>query len=432
MTTTYGPLQPADLEPVFRMISLAFGSPVEGVRDWIKKAGHDNLRAFRADPADAAPSANLLRVPMGHFFGGKSVPCVGIAAVAVAPEARGSGLATRMMQECVRDLYREQVALSSLYPATVPLYQRAGYERAGYHFDYRLPLTRLEVPRSKLRVRSFTEADFPAVQACYTDMARHHDGYLDRGPYVWARVRTWREVAYTGLLVEGASGGASDVDGYLFFSQERVEAFNNRQLIKVSDMAARTPEAARRVLQLIAEYASIAEEVTFTGGPAHHFITLLPEHRFAVKLKDYWMLRITHAHSALAARGYPSISADLNIDLTDDQIPEHSARYTLQVRDGRPEVTRAPLPTATTGIASAATGHTGHTGSSGGAAARATSPASSTPTITLNACALAALYTGFHTPAHLRQLGRLTADDRACSTARALFSGGTPSLVDFY
>lgn len=398
MTThAYGPMSPADLDTVIRSTSLAFGGPPDGVRDWLAKAGHDHMRTFRCAPADPAPAGSLLRIPMGHFFGGRSIPCVGIAGVAVAPEARGAGVASRMMIELVRELHAEGVALSSLYPATVPLYQRAGYERTGHQFVYTIPMARLTVGRSTLKARAFTPDDLPAVRACYTEMARAHDGYLDRGPYVWDRVQNFRGTAYTGLVVEGPSG---EVDGYVFFNQERPDALNGRQAIKISDIAARTPEAARRAWQLMAEYGSIAEEITFSGGPAHHFITLIPEHRFSIRFKDYWMLRVTHVEQALAARGYPAISAELTLRVTDEQIPGNSGGYRVRVKDGRAEVERAG-PSADAGLS-------------------------------LDARALAALYTGFQTPEHLRQLGRLTGDDRACSIARALFSGGTPSLVDFY
>jgi len=397
-TPVYGPMSPADLDAVIRSTSLAFGGPPEGVRDWLTKAGHEHMRVLRLAPGTAQPAASLLRIPMGHSFGGRSIPCVGIAGVAVTPEARGAGVASRMMLELVRELHREGVALSSLYPATVPLYQRAGYERTGYQFVYTIPIARLTIPRSTLKAREFTPDDLPAVRACYTEMARHHDGYLDRGPYVWDRVQNFRGTPYSGLVVEGPSGG---IDGYVFFCQERPDNFNGRQSLKISDIAARTPQAGARALQLMAEYGSIAEEVTFSGGPAHHFITLIPEHRFQIRFKDYWMLRLTHVESALAGRGYPEISAELTLHVSDEQIPENSGTYTLRVREGRADVSRAAR-------------------------------ASNGPGLTLDTRALAALYTGFHTGQHLRQLGRLTGDDRSCSIAQALFSGATPSLVDFY
>lgn len=386
----------ADLDPVVRSTSLAFGGTAEGVREWLAKAGHEQMRTFRCAKDDAVPAGSLLRIPMGHFFGGRSIGCVGIAGVAVSPEARGAGVASRMMIELVRELHAEKVPLSSLYPATVPLYQRAGYERTGHQFVYHVPLARLTIPRSKLKARAFTPDDLPAVRACYTELARHHDGYLDRGAYVWDRVQNFRGTPYTGLVIEGPAGG---IDGYVFFSQERPDNFNGRQAIKVSDIGARTPEAATRAFQLMAEYDSIAEEIIFSGGPAHHFITLIPEHRFQMRFKDYWMLRLTQVEAALAARGYPQIDAQLTLHVTDDQIPENSGPYTLRVKDGRAEVSR-----------SAAGG--------GG--------------LTMDVRALASLYTGFQTPQHLRQLARLSGDDRSCSVARALFSGGTPSLVDFY
>src|ERR1700716_1195012 len=83
-----------DMPSLARLISLAFGTPLEGVNTWLTNAGVHEVRVLREGAADVACA---LRVPMGQFFGGRSVPMMGVAGVAVAPEARGRGLATRIM-----------------------------------------------------------------------------------------------------------------------------------------------------------------------------------------------------------------------------------------------------------------------------------------------------------------------------------------------
>src|SRR5436190_10035299 len=174
-----------DLPSLARMISLAFGTTVEGVKEWLTRAGLQEVRVLREGSTDVACA---LRVPMGQFFGGKSVPMMGVAGVAVAPEARGRGLATRVMQEFLKEARSQGIAISTLYPATLPLYRRVGFEQAGYWMEYRLPLSRIDVASSGLNVRPLEEKDMPSVKRCYQSVATGFDGYLDRGDYVWNRV----------------------------------------------------------------------------------------------------------------------------------------------------------------------------------------------------------------------------------------------------
>src|SRR5437899_11339256 len=105
-----------DLPALSRMISLAFGTPVEGVKEWLTRAGLQEVRVLREGSSDVACA---LRVPMGQFFGGKSVPMMGVAGVAVAPEVRGRDLATRVLQEVLREARGEGLPHSPVYPATL-------------------------------------------------------------------------------------------------------------------------------------------------------------------------------------------------------------------------------------------------------------------------------------------------------------------------
>src|SRR5580700_7758333 len=98
----------------------------------------------------------LAALPMGHWFGGRAVPCVGISALGVAAEHRSRGIASEMLRTVLEEARRDGVALSSLFPATCPVYRAAGYETAGNRFVYRLALSTAGTGARDLDVRLAT------------------------------------------------------------------------------------------------------------------------------------------------------------------------------------------------------------------------------------------------------------------------------------
>src|SRR5690349_11597851 len=78
------------------VLSGALHSPTMG--EWVDLLGTDNFREVRVGGQVAA---GLGYLHMGQWFGGASVPCVGITAVGVAPEHRGSGLGSAMIRRMV-------------------------------------------------------------------------------------------------------------------------------------------------------------------------------------------------------------------------------------------------------------------------------------------------------------------------------------------
>ena len=66
---------------------------------------------------------------------GRDVPLGAVAGVAVAPEARGSGIASGMMASSLDALRLAGVPLAALYASTFALYRKVGYEQAGSRFE---------------------------------------------------------------------------------------------------------------------------------------------------------------------------------------------------------------------------------------------------------------------------------------------------------
>lgn len=386
----------ADLVDVARMLSLAFAGPREGTRQFIDNAQPENIRILRLtnDPS-ARPQACFVRVPMGQYFGGKRVPMTGIAGVAVPPESRGGGLALTLMREALREIAAEGTPLSTLYASTQTLYRQVGYEQAGHRFQYRIPIERIAVRDRSMFVRPLTDDDQPAVEACCAAFARAFDGMLDRGPYLWRRVRRNRDDTYDGFGVFGDDG---QFEGYLFMAQRR-NVETGRHDLALSDLAYATPRAGRRLLGLLADFATVGDDVIFHGGPIHPLFTHMPQQRFTVQKRDYWMLRIVNLPAAIAARGFSASSrAAIHVHVVDDLLPENAGPWTIAIEGGRGQATR---------------------GGSG-------SP------LHMNIRALAAIYAGLYSPTQARFAGLLEGDERTIAAADALFQPSCPWMTDMF
>ncbi|EPX58851.1 hypothetical protein D187_003566 [Cystobacter fuscus DSM 2262] len=375
------------------ILSQAFAMTSEFTLGWLRRVeeGGARLRLLREGGAVAATAA---LIPMGQWWGGRRVSLGGIAGVGVAPARRGQGTGVRLMSQVLRELRAEGHVLAGLYPSTQPLYRRVGFEQAGACFEHRLQLSGVDFQERTLALRPVDAADMPALHDVYLRHARKQMGWLDRGPYIWNRVRQPRGQNAYGYLVEGASG----VEGYLFLSRHNLSAFGHKQELRLTDFVALTPAAGRRLLSFLGDHRSLAAEVIWRGGPVHPLLFLLREQSYQVKLGDYWMLRVLDVPGALQARGYPpGLSGALHLEVVDDLFPENQGRFVLEVEEGEAQV---------------------RPGGEGD--------------MKLHVRALAALYGGFLSPAALQLAGVLEADDTTLRTAEALFSGTPPAMPDMF
>ncbi len=369
-----------------------FAFPPDDAPRWFAQAGHEHLRAVRV--ADRVV-AGLVVIPMGQFFGGRSVPMTGVAGVAVAPEARGSGVATRMMTATLREMRAKGAALSTLYPATVPLYRRVGYERAGVYGEIEIHPRLVQAGDRSLEVVP-TDADDPELPELYRAFAARRTGYLDRGPYVWSRVLRPRGAPPArALKVRG--GGVTE--GYVVLVHKQGEGGPGHDtVVLATDLVAATPRAAARILAVLADYASLAGTIRWRGATPDVFTMLLAERRHEMRTDEHWMLRIVDVERALFARGFPRhLSMELGLEIDDPLFPENAGRWSLRVEGGRATIER--------GGDGALRGHVR---------------------------GLAALYSGYLPARSLALAGMVDGSDDALERAEAIFAGPAPTLADFF
>jgi predicted acetyltransferase len=377
-------------EALESLLSAALHSPEMG--KFLALLGINNLRELRLR---GELVAGLGYVPMGQWFGGANVPCVGISVVGVGAGYRRSGVGSAMLRLMLDELHQSGVPLSSLYPATVSFYQRAGYERAGYRVTYEVPLDAIDVREDGLEMVPFTEKDYPTIHELYDRRARLSSGHLDRPAWMW-KVRLESEERKLFRYLISRDGVP---EGYIVYSQGDIKAPITLEVCVL------TPEAGRRVLTFLAGHRSMIEFATWIGGPLDPLLYLLREplvgvtrSRVKIVRSMDWMLRLLDVPKALTLRGYPpGLSAELHLDVRDDSLPSNNGRIVLELQGGRGEV---------------------RPGGEG--------------RIRAHVRDLAALYSSFMSPAELLTLGSLAASDADLALLGAVFAGPRPWMPDMF
>lgn len=382
----------AEMGALVEILSWSFGFPPADAEPWLRRGGLDNIRVLRRGKAIVAC---LLLIPMGQFFGGRSVRMAGVAGVATAATARGTGAATVLMRSAVEEMRASGYPISTLYPATRTLYRRVGYEPAGGRFELTVPIGALKAVDRSTEMRAAEPEDEAAIAEAYAAYARDMPGHLDRGDYIWHRIKNPRGESPRGFVLEGEGRGAG-LDGYVFLYEKKRPTYHYD--LRITDIVARTPRAVRRLLSFLADHGTLGETAAWYTGPASRLVQALPEVGYTLYLQDHWMLRIVDVKAALQARDYvEGIETDLHFQITDDLLPENAGRFVLEVAGGKGRVRR-------------------------GGRGR----------IRLDIRGLAALYSGHLTPISLEAAGLMEGARAELSRAGAVFAGPAPWMPDMF
>lgn len=385
-------LEKSQLGDAFELDRQVFQQPKSRRERWLAFADPERMHGVFVDGRLAA----LTQVhAFGQFFGGRSVPMGGVAAVATAPEQRGKGFAKRALVAGLHAMRDRGESISTLHPATTQLYRGLGWEVAGLFAWWRLPTAALLDlrPAPDKPVRRATKDDLPGMKQCYARFARGVNGLLDRPDALWSWRPDWDEDDQY-VYVSLADGG--DIDGYVVYHQRgRPDSPGYR--IAVRDLAAENEGALRALWRVVGTSSTQAEQVFFPGPPQHPLHLLLPEQRIEPVGRIHWMLRLVDAAGAIRERGFPpGLSTRVELELLDPTGPWNQGRYVLEVSEGRGQLEK------------------------GGAG-----------TLRLAIGAFASLYTGWSSTQTLRGTGMLEGGGAADLAALdAAFAGPAPWLLD--
>lgn len=177
---------PEERESYAEIFARSFGLEPDDAVQWVRNFGYENTRVL---VEGGHVLGGLVVYRAGQWFGGRRVPMVGIAAVAIDPPYRGRGCATALMREAVRAFAEEGFPIATLYPATQGIYRRAGFEQAGSRFEIRVPLSQCLFREREVVVRAETPDDHRTIEELHRRHGARYPGTLDRSDPLWARIR---------------------------------------------------------------------------------------------------------------------------------------------------------------------------------------------------------------------------------------------------
>jgi predicted acetyltransferase len=339
-----------------------------------------------------------------HWFGGRLVDACGVAGVAVAPDARGRGLARRVLEQLLADARDRGAAVATLFRTAPALYRRLGFEHVGTLTWYATPtltLTGLRVP-ADVTLRAATLADVPSVRRLYQQVARTRNGMLDRsGPLFPDDAQLLASCDGITLAVTRDSSGSEVVEGYC--SWDRGTGWNGAARLTVWDLLATTGRGLAALLASLGSWASVLPTVSLRLPDPDPVRWLLPVGDLTVESQQSWMLKILDAERAVARRPWPRLlSGSVDLTLLDDKWPTPAA----PAADGRCRWSFAG------GIGSLEPGGSGE--------------------VRLDIRGLSVLYAGAGSAAMLRQAGLLSGPDDADVLLDAAAAGTAPALLDFF
>jgi predicted acetyltransferase len=187
------------------------------------------------------------------WVGGVRVRFGGVASVAVAPEARGNGVGTALVEH-VQTVARDRGdAATLLYPFRQGYYARLGYAPASSF--RRLRFSPRSIPfKCELGIRRASGSDGLALRACWEAAGARGTGALARSE------RTW----HARLLDEGrewfVAEGTGGVEGYIAWTVACDEPHAETTL-EVREVAARTAAGERSLWGLVAAQRDQVDEV---------------------------------------------------------------------------------------------------------------------------------------------------------------------------
>lgn len=336
-------------------------------------------------------------IPLGQWFGGRRTSCSGVSGVAVAPEHRGRGVASRLMIELLRQEHQAGRALSVLYPANSALYRKLGYEFGGARPELAVPIA--DVPAGRgLPVSEAGGGQVPQLMKLFSHFASGHNGPVETdSPAFFVN----RSLAHAGegahqrtVVVEGPNG----LEGYAsYFTGEGERA--GRYRITCKHLVANTPAAFSSLLSYFRRFENSARTLAWYGpvGSAPMGLALSTNGFTMESNLVRWMTRVLDVPAALQSRGYAAVDGEVVIEVDDPLFPGNRGPWSVSATSGKVNVERA------TGTGKP-----------------------------LSINAFSALYTGYATPNDLVLAGMAESGDPRLGFLGELFAGPAPWMPDFF
>lgn len=372
-----------DDEVIKRLLTMAFGFDDGRAQEYLAHATLDAFRLVRAPDGQVQACAALIET--AHVFGGREVRAANIAHVAIAPEARGQGLAKPLVDALCEDACRSGASMASLFASARPVYRKCGFELAGSEIVYEAATAAL--PTKSAVAFTSLPVDDRRITEAYSRKAEPEAGLLRRADVHWKELT---RAPCDCLAAYGAGGG--ELDAYVILDASEPER------LLVRDWHAADGRMAEALLCFLGRFRSVYPKVTWHGGPQDDLVAAMPDKGWRLAHQEEWLARILDPVAALRERGYAPGTAKLGLR--------------IGAPGGEPQEVRLEL---SSGSAEASPGDT-----------------ADLPTVTVGESDFASLFTGFRSASKLARRGVLAGSAEAVQLCDRVFAGPQPWVAEHF
>ncbi len=271
---SFRPAEAADIPALARLERLAFCPLHEtgAIEQSLREDPEDLRGQWLALNSDGQAVATYRLLELKTVLERQELPLGGLAGVAVAPEARGQGIAQALIRHALDQMRERKLPLSMLYPFQHGFYRKLGWAWVGQLHQYTVATDSL--PRSPERL-SVVPCDWakhgPELRKLYERAALRHNGWLVRQEALWQKFikpATGREIfcyVEQGRLL-----------GYLVVQYQQEDG--GRRLL-VREWVAMSRDAYWGLLGFLSAMRDQIKAVSWTTYPEDLFPYLLKEQR---------------------------------------------------------------------------------------------------------------------------------------------------------
>lgn len=402
----YEPAQSAVLRPLIaRHEKVGFSGGSSQSSKWYGGFAPEVMHFLKAPQGDVLASVGLLQDENGGglWCGGQPLSGLSYTSLVVEPAARGRGVATALNDAIVREAARRKLTLATLYPASLELYQKVGFELIG---DYEVlgvnPATIRPANEPKsVHVRPGGAPNRDDMIALRNDLLaqRRATGAYQRDALSWQMLfqTTNEDPAETLLFYRG-----DDLVGYMILDMLAGKSAPLERAIWIQDWIAADFEVRCALVKAIAGFGTVHKSITWQPQASEDLgEAMTPQSTYIVpKAREPLAARVIDPYQALSGRGYRSaVSGTLRMAI-DDPLLDRKYDLVLSVENGQATVGPVRKP----GI----------------------------PRLALGIHALAPLLFGYRSASALARMGWVSGPQSATDLADNLFACERSVIGDFY
>lgn len=256
-----------------------------------------------------------------------------VTSVCTYPEYSGHGLMTRLMVHSLTEMREKRQSLALLYPYSIPLYRKRGWEIVSDKMSFRIrdvQLPRPTGPEGYVRRVNWDNPDFISL---HSQFARQTHGCLFRNRLAWDEYWRWDEDDTSVALYYNPSGQCLAYMVYLI----------KEDTMHIKEMIYLNAEGRKGMWKYISAHESMVNEVigaNYSGEPIAFYFD---DSDIQETIRPYIMGRIVDVEEFL--RNYrcsPRFSGCITLNVSDPLLEWNNKAFHLEFADGRVRLGEAP------------------------------------------------------------------------------------------